>query len=314
MIITDLKIKKFNDLDDYVMKFSEISIIKDKSKTNSIVKAIGIVLQNKIMYGDINKLDISNETEIDAVIKIRKDIYNIEVRVKKKGFIYNIKKNNEIVVDPSFFYNEIRQSQEEERFSYYNVNKDEIMFNRLGMYKDYAYYFKQDEFLEQTDGIGLTRSFSNCLRDYMREFKKEEMNPRPRMEIDINKQGFFVVKNNNGKEIKSNALKEEYRYVFDYLCFININEFWGKMEEIREMDHIKTPLIISDIDSLVYKWDMDFLIKKAIKLGRQIIVFTKNIEPTVFSMRDKNRTFQRVWWGCSNKTSGGYLWALLTKL
>ena len=70
-------------------------------------------------------------------------------------------------------------------------------------------------------------------------------------------------------------LSETEEKLFLYICFLNIAEFWADVENIRNMHHEKKPLIIKNfIEFLDQTTDIDGLIARTTKLGRQVIILT----------------------------------------
>ena len=59
--------------------------------------------------------------------------------------------------------------------------------------------------------------------------------------------------------------------LFDFMCYIAVNAFWGRFEDIRNMNHEKWPMVIDGV-ALLNNPDYDELRLKAIGLGRQLII------------------------------------------
>ena len=272
MKLKNLIIRNFEGVDRFHASFKDVNLVIGGEIASTILKAIGIVLQNKKLYNESDLDNFTNNTSISARVEIDGAMYSLNVRKIRNKVYYRVRnyENNTMVVVN--FYNSIKSSPEEENLAYYKYGEYNMLSKKLGMYKDFLEFYKRKEFVRQTDGVGITRRFYLCLKNYIDNFEKERITQVGNKVIDINNEGNFVAKDGNGKVISNNRLTKKEKILFDYLCFLKINEFWNKMEAIRDYNHIKSPLFLWNILSDKDK-NNDLLKKQTEKLKRQLFIF-----------------------------------------
>ena len=118
-----------------------------------------------------------------------------------------------------------------------------------------------------------TKTFRSHLIRYIKAFEPEPINNIKNYKATINNQGRFeVVYPGVSDEL---LLSETEEKLFWYICFLNVAEFWTDVENIRNMHHEKKPLIIKNfLEFLDQTTDIDGLIARTTKLGRQVIILT----------------------------------------
>ncbi len=171
-------------------------------------------------------------------------------------------------LDNSVISSLLSQSREEDEACFYTNGKFRGCKARLAEYKDHEYFFPNKRLMRITNGSCLSRSFRAYLTEYIRAFKPQRLNPKKDFLIDINALGEFFVRRENGGDVFLSASEDA---LFDFLCFLNIMEFWEGFEEIRDFNYIKKPIIIIDlferIDESIPK---DYIINRLKKINRQI--------------------------------------------
>ena len=158
------------------------------------------------------------------------------------------------------------------RYSFSNIfcfNKKNVYAERFLHYKDPDKYYSPGEFQKLTDGIGTTRIFRAYLSEYIREYEPNVM-PLTEYRIDILSDGRFVGYSANSPNTIIKLEDDDIR-LFDYLCYLNVNDFWDRFEEIRDMNHEKWPMIIDAAD-LANVPNFNELLKKSCVLQRQLIL------------------------------------------
>ena len=87
--------------------------------------------------------------------------------------------------------------------------------------------------------------------------------------IVINNTGRFVLKGIPGTV----PLNETGDMLFEYLCFLNVNRFWKKVEAIRNFNHVSWPLLICGLPAFAETGnDKTNYLKAALSLNRQLFV------------------------------------------
>ena len=113
---------------------------------------------------------------------------------------------------------------------------------RLVHYKDNKHYYK-GKFSTLTNGIGETRTFRAYLNEFIKSYKPELINKEKDLWLSLKDNGEFVVrKGSTGEETKELNLKD--LFVYNLLCFLNLVRFWDELNEIRDVNTEKTPIVI----------------------------------------------------------------------
>ncbi len=130
---------------------------------------------------------------------------------------------------------------------------------------------------DRTDRMIDTKTFHRYLYNYICSFVPEPINSKKNYLASINQHGEFeVILPGFEGEIH---LSETEKRLFDYICFLNIAEFWAEFESIRDLHHEKKPLLIQDfLEFLDEGADISGLIARTQKLHRQIIILTSPMD------------------------------------
>ena len=177
-----------------------------------------------------------------------------------KEYIFDMKGNNEKI--SSLF----SQSREEDNLCFYINGKFKNFPARLSEYKDFEYFYTKNRFSRETNGACLSRTFRGKISEYIRNFKPQRLNPNKDFYMQINKNGEFYVEGNPNLSASEVNL-------FDFLCFLNIIEFWENFEEIKDFNHIKKPIIITELFEMIDESiPRDFILKRLKRLNRQIFL------------------------------------------
>ena len=241
LILRKLTIEHFRKIEHYEIPFHEqLTVISDPN-TDDIIKAIGMATNNKSLTGSTTSETASDHTHIDLELEIADRPYLITVRGRPSQKEYSLDGTDlekDTVVDVSKIFRDIRLCEEEENLTYYQYDPKNAFAERFLCYKDPDKYYSLGDFQKKTAGTGLTRSFRVSLAAYIREHEP------------------------------CHSFLEKYdKKLFDYKCFLCVNEFWDNFENIRDMNHEKWPLII---DTKNLQRNMDLM--EALSLGRQLIV------------------------------------------
>ena len=144
---------------------------------------------------------------------------------------------------------------------------------RLCWYRDRDDYEAPKDLHSRSNYVVSTKTFRSHLIRYIKAFEPEPINNIKNYKATINNQGRFeVVYPGVSGEL---LLSETEEKLFWYICFLNVAEFWTDVENIRNMHHEKKPLIIKNfLEFLDQTTDIDGLIARTTKLGRQVIILT----------------------------------------
>ena len=121
-----------------------------------------------------------------------------------------------------------------------------------------------------TNGVGVTRSFQAFLSSFIKDFEPEQINQEKDLWLCLKETGEFVVtKGKAGEEITDFSEDDFLKY--NLLCFMNLVEFWDEFNEIRNINTIKTPVVIKLPDSCDFA--LDYYIARTWKMNKQILFF-----------------------------------------
>ena len=272
MILKKLKIENFGKIKHLELFFDPQLAIISNLNADEIIQAIGLVTNNKIIAARNTKQTYWDNTCISAELEINGQSILLFAR---EQLLHNTlehdayKKENMEPISPVELFRSIRLCEEEKILTYYRFSRRNNYAERFLHYKDPDKYYSPGEFQKLTDGMGTTRSFRACLAEYIRDYKTEIF-PKYGCEVDLLSDGRFVSSgaNSSNDDISVNEADTK---LFDFLCYIDVNAFWGRFEDIRNMNHEKWPMIIDAVD-LLNSPDYDELRSKAISLGRQLII------------------------------------------
>lgn len=272
MILQKLKIENFGKIKHLKLSFDSQLAIISTLNADEIIQAIGLVTNNKKIYGRNTKQTQSNNTCISAELEINGKSVLLSAR---EQFLHDTlkydayKKEKMEPISPAEVFRSIRLCQEEENLTYYRFSRRNNYAERFLHYKDPDKYYSPGEFQKLTDGMGTTRSFRACLAEYIRDYKTEIFS-KYRCEVNLLSDGRFVSFSANSSN-DGISVNEADTKLFDFMCYIDVNAFWGRFEDIRNMNHEKWPMVIDGV-ALLNNPDYDELRLKAIGLGRQLII------------------------------------------
>ena len=184
-----------------------------------------------------------------------------------KNWILSVSKNNSDGDFSNEYFSIVKKSAEESFVTNFEDKSKQNYPLRLAFYKDCKYYFK-GRFSEMTNGVGVTRSFQAFLSSFIKDFEPEQINKEKDLWLNLKETGEFVVtKCEAGEEITDFSEDDFLKY--NLLCFMNLVEFWDEFNEIRNINTIKTPVVIKLPDSCDFA--LDYYIARTRKINKQIL-------------------------------------------
>lgn len=268
MVIRKIQISGFEDIDRFESSFDSQLAILPSRNAEAIIKAIGVTLKSRFLMG--YSLNPINDAEIRVKAELSGKIHDISVTGLpiEAGFDYEVM--NEDGKPCKDFYDRIHQSPEEEylsRFLFDRRNRYSDIFMR---YKDVEKYYSKGQFAALTDGIGNTRLFRASLNEHMKGYMPQDLSLREDDPIVINNTGRFVLKGISGTASPT----ETGDRLFEYLCFLNVNLFWKKVEAVRDLNHVDWPLFLGHLPEMQGRnSDHPGYLKKALSLNRQVFLY-----------------------------------------
>ena len=266
MIQKKLPTNSFGKIKCFETSFGEqVTEISDFNK-NDIITAIGLATKHKSLISHITDDAITDNTKIVLELNIAGHPYMITARGHpcRKEYHYEvIDKDNNTIVDAALIFRNIRLCEEEESLVFYWYNPREAYDKRFLHYKDPDKYYTNGEFKKRTNGLGLTRSFRAYLAEYI---KNHDI-------CNLLLIGRFMGGSVNGVNSITDLGGVD-KKLFDYKCYLAVNDFWTGFENIRDMNHEKWPIIIDAEDLYEHKEFKELLAKPC--LERQMIVMGTN--------------------------------------
>ena len=126
---------------------------------------------------------------------------------------------------------------------------------------------------DRTEHLAATQTFRSQLLRYIKAFRPEPVNCRKQYQVTINRQGAFEVV--NPETAGSVFLSETEEKLFLFICYLNIAQFWSDVEMLRDLHHEKKPLLVRNfIEFLDESADIDHLMERTMRLGRQVLMLT----------------------------------------
>ena len=271
MIIKRIAVKNFGSVEFYDTVLTSKLNILDTLFTSEISTAIELVLCSKALQ-ERPVIGVRDDTLIAAEVLVAESSYYIELKPingdELKLTASDVSGND--VTD--FYCTLISHCTEQDTIDNFD-GRDNSFPLRLCWYRDRDDYEAPKDLHSRTNYVVSTKTFRSHLIRYIKAFEPEPINNIKNYKATINNQGKFeVVYPGVSGEI---LLSETEEKLFLYICFLNIAEFWADIENIRNMHHEKKPLIIKNfIEFLDQTTDIDGLIARTTKLGRQVIILT----------------------------------------
>ncbi len=130
----------------------------------------------------------------------------------------------------------------------------------------------RQDFAARTDGTGLTRTFRMELKKFCGEFLPQQIRLEKRLWLVMDEEGRFSEKDG---QIDGNLSRTE-EILFEYLCFLQVNRFWGMVQKTMGRT-VKKPLFIGALaDGIDEGADLSPFMEQTLSLDRQAFVFTKD--------------------------------------
>lgn len=271
MIIKRITVKSFGSVTFYDAVLTSRLNILDTLFTSEISTAIELVLCSKVLQ-EHHIIGVRDDTLITAEVLSAESSYYIELKPTNEGLLkltaLDDRKND--VTD--FYHTLISHCTEQDTIDNFD-GRDNTFPLRLCWYRGCDDYEVPKDLHSKSNYVVSTKTFRSHLIRYIKAFEPEPINNIKNYKATINNQGRFeVVYPGVAGELPLSETEEK---LFWYICFLNVAEFWTDVENIRNMHHEKKPLIIKNfLEFLDQTTDIDGLIARTTKLGRQVIILT----------------------------------------
>lgn len=276
LILKKLKIEQFGRIKRFDASFREQLAVITAPNAGDIVKAIGLATNNKSLTGQLAPYTIFENTHIHLELEAVGHTYSITARGQpcRNECAYEAKDcESNAAIDVAFLFRNMQLCEEEEELTYYRYDPKNAFSERFLHYKDPERYYSLDGFHKRTNGAGSTQSFRICLGEFIKKYGFRD--PFPDVcKIGLCADGSFIGYSADapGRIVDLNAVDKK---LFDYSCYLAVNEFWGGFEDIRDINHEKWPMIVDAEDMRGHIGFKELLVKSK-SLGRQLLVLSTN--------------------------------------
>lgn len=280
MYIKNITIEHFGRFGHNTFHFNKNLNVIESEMSSELFTALCIVLGNQILrfqdspYPFTPKSRIYAELELNTVNFLVDAHYEEDapdrcaVRVYDSGRI--LEEDERIAL--------FRTSEEAEECSYF-INRYDycryVPFAELDFSKKFTQYRlalqdNREWFAKRSDRIGVTGTFRKILKNYCGGFIPEPINIHKRLWLTMDENFQFIAqcRRKNGYD-----LSETESVLFQFLCYVNVNRFWGEVQNLTGRC-VHKPLFIHNLvyclDECV---DLKEVLKTAVSLNRQIYLF-----------------------------------------
>lgn len=225
---------------------------------------------------------------LDAVLFIKSKFpkkdwvsFKAVVTIDKQYIVTGVKESDSEEVNLRVFFGDIECTCEYSELIELNAEVDSMLEfsmrnskvypKRLHQYRNQDLYNLRTSLSALTFGYSDTRTFLRVLREYIGEFSPVFLSADRKLGFDLLPNGEFKIYDNFGS-VESFIESEE--HLCSYLSYLYINDFWSKAEELRNMNRVEKPLLISGFTKNTYSSDMfERVLCHTASMERQSIIF-----------------------------------------
>ena len=280
MFIKKLTVEQFGRIGHKSFLFEQPLTVFAGEETEEIFAALCVVLNNRLLRLQTTRYCFTEKSKFYAEIEKEGKVYTVEaaydegvpdhcaVRVSCGGRLLS---NEERTAA-------FQTSLEEEECSYFINRHDykryvpfvELDFTKkLALYRQGLQEENREEFSARTDGVGLTQTFQRVLENFCSDFLPQQLRIEKRLWLTMDEEGRFLAKDVQPR--KDLSMTED--TLLQYLCFLEVNRFWGEVQNATGRT-VKKPLFIGALAYTIdFCIDLAPLLKQALGLGRQVFLF-----------------------------------------
>ena len=252
-------------------------------EAEEIFAALCVVLDNRLLRFQTTRYCFTENSKFYAEIEKDGKAYTAEAAYEESALYHCVVR---VSCGGRLLSNEERTaafqtSLEEEECSYF-INRYDyyryVPFVELDFAKKLADYRlglqeeNRKEFSTQTDGIGLTHTFRKILKKFCNEFLPQQLRIEKRLWLTMDEEGCFSAKD----VLPRKDLSATEDTLLQYVCFLEVNRFWGEVQKAMGRT-VRKPLFIGALaDNIDFCIDLGSLLEQALRLGRQVFLFTRD--------------------------------------
>lgn len=273
MQIEALRIENFGPIKNFGAKFCDKLNVICSEFWPDILAVLGLVAGSKVVGFNFTRHAFTQNTRIYA--SISGNFGKAEVELFYDSESAHCCADKIILNGSSSSFKELRASigaSLEEECAVY-INADD--FRKFVPFAEYDFARKLNLYLNFTpqkgnsDIMGIPQ-LKEVLRGFISSFEQIPINSSKDMWLSITKDGVFVPLWHG--EVRHDLSTTE-RAIFNYLCFVKVNAFWGQATHRCNLIE-QLPLFIGDFICCIDEAaDITPLIARALALGRQTFLF-----------------------------------------
>lgn len=274
MQIEVLRIENFGPIKNFGAKFCDKLNVICSEFWPDILAVLGLVAGSKVVGFNFTRHAFTQNTRIYA--SISGNFGKAEVELFYDSESAHGCADKIILNGSSSSFKELRvsigASLEEEECSVF-INEHD--YRRYVPFAEYDFIRKLNSYLKYApqkckDTVIGTPQFKEVLRNFICSFERVPVNSSKDIWLSVTDDGVFVPLWRGEERLDLSASE---RAVFNYLCFVEVNAFWGQATHRCTLIE-QLPLFIGDFICCIDEAaDITSLITRALALGRQTFLF-----------------------------------------
>lgn len=277
MQIDEIRIENFGQIEHFKAEFcSKLNVICSETR-GDILAVLGMATGSRVVGFNFTRHVFMPNTRIYAAISGNFGSAEVELFYDSDA-VHGCAGNVTLNGNPSSF-DELREaigaSLEKDECAVFINAQD---YRRYVPFAEYDFIRKLNSYLKYVpqngeDTVIGTPQFIGALRNFICSFERISVNSSKDIWLSITDDGVFVPLWHGRERLDLSASE---RAVFNYLCFVEVNAFWGQVAHVCNLKD-SLPLFIGDFMHHIDRaTDIAPLISRALSLGRQTFIFCKN--------------------------------------
>lgn len=271
MFIAHIAIQNFGAVPFYEASFTPELNLLDSCYADELSAALSFLLCSNAPY-QIPQQWLQKDTRISAKVNMGNRVYTL-LAAPWQGRLRLFATDLSGEDATAFYRHTLSHSPEQDAVEAFDGRDETIP---LCLFR-YRYGEDGDGRPHKTHRFSDTKTFRQHLLQYIKTFSPEPINSKKPYQAIIAPSGRFAVfyPGVPGEVYLSETEKK----LFLYVCFLNITEFWGKFEKIRDLHHESKPLLIRNfLEYLDASVDIEPLLARTLQFHRQVIILTTPID------------------------------------
>ena len=283
MFVKKLTVEQFGRIGYKSFLFEQPLIIFAGEETEEIFAALCVVLNNRLLRLQTTRYCFTAKSKFYAEIEKDGKVYTAEAAYDESAPNHCIVRfycggrlisNEERAASFQTSFEEEECSYFINRYDYYRyVPFAELDFTKkLAEYRQGLLEENRQKFSARTDGIGLTHTFRKVLKNFCDKFLPQQFRIEKRLWLTMDEEDRFLAKD----VLPRKDLSATENTLLQYFCFLEVNRFWSEVQKTMGRT-VQKPLFIRALaDTIDVCIDLGSLLEQALRLGRQVFLFTRD--------------------------------------